>query len=139
MYNYFKIRYGENYIKNYTLASAEREGQKNYIQSTCEGNLTACFNNYIPLVTERRGIEVKTYQVIETMIRDEAKNLLFISDNPLEIKAAHAANFMVVLIQRPGELKADPKHMVGLGHIPIIHSFDQLDFINDPNRPPPCC
>ena len=73
------------------------------------------------------------------MIRDEAANLLFISDNPLEIKAAHTAGFMVVLIQRPGELKADPKHMEGLEKVPIIHGFDQLDFINDPNRPPPCC
>lgn len=90
-------------------------------------------------MTERRGIELRTYQVIETMIRDESKNLLFISDNPLEIKAAHEAKFMVVLIQRPGELEADPKDMVGLGHVPIIQSFDQLVFINDPNRPPPCC
>lgn len=90
-------------------------------------------------MTEKRGTELKTYKVIETMIRDEASNLLFISDHPLEIKAAHEAKFMVVLIQRPGELKADPKDMVGLGHVPVIQSLDQLDFINDPNRPPPCC
>lgn len=132
-----KWRFGADYIKNYTIAAAEKDGQKNYIQSSCEGDLTQCFNNYIPLVTEKRALLKHTYQVITTMIRDEPNFLLFITDIPEQAKAAADAGLMVFVIQRHAEPNLSPPEKLRGFH--VIRSFDDIEFIDDPSRPAPCC
>ena len=131
-----KWRFGAEFIKNYTVAAAEKDGQKNYIQSSSEGDLTKCFNNYIPIVTENKASLKHTYEVITKMIRDDAANLLYITDIPEEAVAATQAGLMVLVMQRAGEPSAPPQKLQGFK---VVRSFEDIEFISDPSRPPPCC
>jgi methionine salvage enolase-phosphatase E1 len=136
-------RFGEYFIKNYTLTSMEKEVQKKYIKYTSAGDLMPCFNNYIELSAKSKATEQATYETICKMVRDSPDNLLLITDSINEARAANEIGMMTIVIHRKGE--PTPREEQGIqiseeNFVPtIVSSFEEIGFINDPKKPPPCC
>ena len=136
-------RFGEFFIKNYTLANVDKEGQHNFIASSSSGDLAACFNNYMHVNQDGATTDPKTYQLIAALIRDTPDNILFITDSLKEAKAAHDAKMLVIVIKRPREKDSELDPVTGNNNGSFrevtVSSFHEIGFINDPKRPPPCC
>ena len=136
-------RFGEYFIKNYTVSGMEKDDQKKYVQYTSAGDLTSCFNNYMPLASQIELSDSVTLEVLTKMIRDSPNNLLLITDSVKEAKAADDIGMMAIVLHRKGELISREDNITQASEkqfVPkIVSTFDEIRFINDPNKPPPCC
>ncbi|RWS14493.1 enolase-phosphatase E1-like protein [Dinothrombium tinctorium] len=123
------------FIKLFSVAVADASGQKLFFQSTIHGDLTKNFNNYIQFTLENRKL-ASFYRILISLVRDEPKNLLFLTANLEEALAAKSVGIVCIIIDRPENEKYTTTELNG---IQTASSFDDIEFIEDPNSPAPCC
>lgn len=121
------------FIKLFSISEADSSGQKLFFKSTQYGDLTRFFNNYIQYFKESKS-DKEFYRNIANLLRDSARNLLYITNEFNDALAAHQAGFNCVVIRdrpdRPGEAH---------GEIQFTSTIQNIEFKVDPNRPTDCC
>jgi methionine salvage enolase-phosphatase E1 len=131
-------RYGQHFIKNYTLDAPDAEDQERLMQYTTCGDIRKDIANYIRLGQAEKALLPRTYRTIVAMIRTDPPNILFLTNSRAEAVAANEHNLTIVLVRRPGESVPRDGESSGVT-FPTVSSFDQIHFIHDPNRPAACC
>ncbi len=86
-------------------------------------DLNGYLSGYFDITTSGFKYEKSSYENITKDIGIDAENLLFLSDNVAEVKAALEAGLNSVIVIRPGnpELSSEDK-----SQFQVIHNFDQL-------------
>lgn len=133
-------RFGQHFIKNYTLAVPDADDQQRLLTYTTVGDLKPIIANFIRLGQIQKALLPRTYRTIVAMIRSEAQDILFLTNSQAEANAAHASGLTVLLVRRPDQtIPAYDKDCPNTHSFPVVHSYDEISFISDPNRPAPCC
>lgn len=132
-------RFGQHFIKNYTLDVPDAEDQERLLTHTTSGDIRKCIANYIRLGQPEKALLPRTYRTIVAMIRTEPPNILFLTDSKAEAAAAMQQQLTVILVRRPGESVPRDGESAEAATIPVVSSFNEIHFINDPNRPAACC
>jgi len=84
------------------------------------GDLTRLIDRHFDTTTGAKT-EAESYRRIAEAMRVAASEVLFVSDIPRELDAAHSAGMQVILAIRPGNAAVD-----GANDYRIIRSFDEL-------------
>ena len=132
-------RFGQYFIKNYTLDVPDSEDQERLLTHTTSGDIRKCIANFIRLGQAEKALLPRTYRTIVAMIRTEPANILFLTDSRAEAAAAMQQKLTVILVRRPGESVDRPGESAGAAAVPTVSSFDEIHFIHDPSRPAACC
>ena len=136
-------RFGQHFIKCYTLDVPDSEDQERLFTHSASGDIRDCIANYIRLGQADKALLPRTYRTIVAMIRTEPANILFVTNSRSEAAVAAAQHLTVVLLRRPGEpLPANDGQQVPVPQphdLPVATDFDHIKFIHDPNRPAACC
>ncbi len=104
-------------MKLYVYSSGSVEAQRLLFSHSAHGDLTPLFSGYFDTTTGPK-LEIRSYQDIAHSLSLAAREVVFISDHPGEIRAAAAAGMRAVLMAR--EPAGSP---TGL----MARSFDELD------------
>jgi enolase-phosphatase E1 len=88
-------------IRLYIYSSGSVEAQKLLVRHTSEGDLSGLLQGYFD-ATIGSKLASESYWKIQGLIGLEARELLFLSDHPGEIRAARHAAWQAVLIERDG-------------------------------------
>lgn len=130
-------RFGQQFIKNYILDVPDSDDQEKLMQFTTMGDIRQSIANYIRLGQAERALLPRTYKTLTAILRSDPENILFLTNSKREAAVALEQKYLVILIRRPGEpVPNEPDVKV---QVPVASSYDQIHFINDPNRPIPCC
>ncbi|XP_074605556.1 enolase-phosphatase E1-like isoform X2 [Brevipalpus obovatus] len=124
----------EMMIKLYAMASGDPSGQKLFLQSTRYGDLTKHFNNYL-MVKENRRRDPDQFSILAGLLRDDPKNLLFLTSDLNEAKSAHQNRMKCVIVARTGtEFPQDGS----MAHFPVVSSLEHINFV-ETGSAPECC
>lgn len=113
--------------KVYIYSSGSIKAQKLLFGYVAVGDESADYNGYLSgyfdITTSGYKYEKSSYERITNDVATDAKNLLFLSDNVAEVKAAVEAGLNSLIVSRPGnaELSVTDKSTYQ-----VIDSFDQL-------------
>lgn len=132
-------RFGQHFIKNYTLDVPDSEDQERLLTHTTSGDIRKAIANYIRLGQAEKALLPRTYRTVVAMIRTDPPNILFLTDSPAEAAAATQQRLTVILVRRSGEPLTREADSASAAGVPTVSSFDEIHFINDPNRPAACC
>lgn len=105
-------------IALYVYSSGSIEAQKLIFAHSIAGDLTPCFRGYFDSTIGAK-VEAASYARIGTEIGVAPAAILFLSDNPAELRAARAAGVAVIGVQRGG---AD----AALNAFTVVRGFDEL-------------
>lgn len=129
-------RFGQHFIKNYTLAVPDAQDQERLLTHTTSGDLRPIVANFIRLGQAQKALLSRTFRTIVAMIRSDPQDILFLTNCYKEADAANAAGLTVLIVRRVGQSAPDSPQTISY---PVVHDYDHIAFINDPNRPAPCC
>lgn len=101
-------------------SSGSIEAQKLFLKYTTAGDLSPLIRGYYDTTTGPKSA-IESYTAIAANMQLAASDILFISDVPAELAAAHAAGMRVLLAIRPGNRPSET------GRFPSVSSFEQLD------------
>jgi enolase-phosphatase E1 len=104
-------------IDLYIYSSGAVEAQRLLLEYSDRGDLSGHFLGYFD-TTIGPKVEVHSYLAIQAEITHSPQELLFLSDNPAEIRAAHGANWRAMLIERDAPAREHEP--------PPIRSFSDL-------------
>lgn len=107
-------------LRLYVYSSGSIAAQKLIFGYSVEGDLSPLFSGYFDTTTGPK-VEAASYTKIAQALALPPKDLLFLSDNVLELDAARQAGFSTACLDR-GEVAIPPGH----GH-PVFHDFTSLD------------
>ncbi|KAI1292026.1 Enolase-phosphatase E1 [Halotydeus destructor] len=114
-------------IKVYVISTGQVDVQTLlFANSTC-GTLVMHIKDFFDATILAGKLEPKTYKAIAEIISEECDDILFLTDNFKEARAATKAGFSVVLVQRK-ENKPIPDSIVDSEEFRIIKSFDEIAF-----------
>jgi enolase-phosphatase E1 len=88
-------------IKLAIFSSGSIAAQKQLFGFSIEGDLTPYFSAFFDTTTGMKRDE-QTYQLIVEQLQAPANSVLFLSDIPQELEAAHAAGLRTLQLVRPG-------------------------------------
>jgi len=87
------------------------------------------------MVNESRRKDPEQYSIIAGLLREDPKNLLFLTSEPNEAIAAHRNRIKCVIVARAGtELPEDGS----LEHFPVVASLEHINFV-ETGSAPECC
>lgn len=129
-------RFGQHFIKNYTLAVPDAQDQERLLTYTTCGDLRPIVANFIRLGQAQKALLSRTFRTVVAMIRSDPQDILFLTNSYKEADAAHAAGLTVLIVRRNAQSAPDSQQT---RPYPVVRDFDHIAFINDPNRPAPCC
>jgi len=121
-YNKMKI-WREKNIPMYIYSSGSVEAQKLFFSYTNYGNILDWFKGHFDTRNAGNKKEKSSYEKIAEKIKLKPEDILFLSDNIDEIRAAAEAGFQVVKVSRPEDVPY-------LENLPYkqIKSFKELNF-----------
>jgi len=102
------------------FSSGSIQAQRNLFANTTTGDLSAFFSGYFDTTTGPKR-EARSYRQIAATLRQEPRDMLFISDVPAELDAAREAGMRTALCIRGALSPDDPD----TGH-PRVRSFAEL-------------
>lgn len=129
-------RFGQHFIKNYTLAVPDAQDQERLLTYTTSGDLRPIIANFIRLGQAQKALLSRTFRTIVAMIRSDPQDILFLTNSYRQADAARAAGLTVAIVRRNGQSAPDSQQTHSY---PVVPDFDHIAFINDPNRPAACC
>jgi len=91
-------------IDLYVYSSGSVEAQKLLLRHTNAGNLGYLFRDHFD-ATIGSKVNAGSYRAIRELMGFESSEILFLSDNPSEIRAAREAGWRAVLIERDGPVE----------------------------------
>jgi len=83
----------------YVYSSGSVEAQRLLFEYSGEGDLTGYFHGYFDTAIGPK-IEPASYRRIQSILQERADQLLFLSDNAVEIATAHSAGWQAILVAR---------------------------------------
>lgn len=101
------------------FSSGSVQAQRNLFANTADGDLSLYLSGYFDTTTGPKR-EAESFRQIAATMREEPRDVLFISDVPAELDAARAAGMRTVLC-----IRGAPPSDVAAAH-PRIHSFAEL-------------
>jgi len=101
------------------FSSGSVQAQRNLFANTTDGDLSLYLSGYFDTTTGPKR-EAQSYRQIAATLREEPRDVLFISDVPAELDAARAAGMRTLLC-----IRGVPPSDVAAAH-PRIHSFAEL-------------
>lgn len=104
---------------------SSRGGQEG--RPTTSTNLLHLFSHFFDTENAGPKVESRSYRKIVDSLAKEPAQVLFLSDNPAEIRAALEAGLRAVLVQRPGNADLSDRDREELD---VVYSFDQLELTN---------
>lgn len=124
------------FVKIYSYASGAREGQRLFLSSTEEGDLTPFIANYINSSGGYKYDPNKFKVVLSALREANPNNLLYLTDDPKKAKAAIEVSMRAVVVLREG----NPRYSEAeLKNLITIKSLEEIVFEEDPEKPAPCC
>jgi len=87
------------------------------------GDLTPLVSGFFDTVSAGPKKETASYEAIAASLGESPGHLLFLTDHPDEVRAAHGAGWQVVASVRQGE----PWEFADFGDFPVVSSFGQVD------------
>lgn len=124
------------FVKIYTYASGATAGQKLFMSSTVEGDLSRFIANYINSSGDYKYDSKKFEILIKALRESNPKNLLYFTDNPQKARAAIKSGMRALVVLRPANTQYSEEDLKDLI---TIQSFEELEFEEDPANPVPCC
>jgi len=106
----------------YVYSSGSVESQKLLFGNSTQGDLTDVFSGYFDTTTGGKR-ETESYKKIVAEIKNEAKDVLFLTDIPEEAEAAVNAGLRAALVIRPGNADLTDDN---LQNFACIERFDEL-------------
>jgi enolase-phosphatase E1 len=107
------------------FSSGSVTSQRPWFAHSPAGDLTPLVEAYFDTVSAGPKKEPASYAAIASALGAPAGELVFLTDHPDEVRAALAAGWQVVAVDRPGE----PWAGSDFGDAPVIASFDELDVV----------
>jgi len=101
------------------FSSGSVQAQRNLFANTTDGDLSPYLSGYFDTTTGPKR-EAASYRQIAATLKEEPRDVLFISDVPAELDAARAAGMRTALC-----IRGAPPSDVAAAH-PRIHSFAEL-------------
>jgi enolase-phosphatase E1 len=89
-------------LKCHIYSSGSVEAQKLLFKYSEHGDLTAYLTRYFDTVNVGPKLKSESYKVIAKELMAEPEQILFLSDNPGEIRAAKKAGFHAIVLVRAG-------------------------------------
>ena len=105
------------------FSSGSVAGQVPWFRHAPAGDLTPLVDAYFDTVSAGPKREAASYDAIAAALGRAPGDLLFLSDLPAELHAAHEAGWQVVGVRREGE----PNAGADFGDLPVVSSFDQVE------------
>lgn len=105
-------------IRLYVYSSGSIAAQKQIFGFSDAGDLTRYLSGYFDTTTGGKKAAA-SYETIAQSIGLPGKRILFLSDNPDELQAAHAAGYCILGLKRPG-------NSLDLGGNPFVDSFEDI-------------
>jgi enolase-phosphatase E1 len=118
----WKVRNG---IKIYMFSSGSAVAQKLMFSCTSSGNLTDLISDFFDLEEIGKKTNYESYRKIAANIGLKASDILFLTDNPNETRAAKRAGFRTLLVIRPGNKEINDEEKAEFG---TIESFLEIEF-----------
>ncbi len=106
-------------LQIYIYSSGSVDAQKLFFAHTEQGNLTPLISGYFDTTIGPKR-DQESYNAISEKLAIKPSNILFLSDIPEELNAAHAAGYATALVIRPGN-----KPITETTH-QQIHSFEEI-------------
>lgn len=100
-------------------SSGSVQAQKLIFGHSDSGDLTLLIDAYFDTTTGPKK-EAASYEKIAATLRCEPRDLVFVSDSPDELQAAHRAGLRTVYPLRPGNQAEVPEY------VKTVHSFQEL-------------
>jgi enolase-phosphatase E1 len=113
------------FIKIYSYASGPPEGQKQFLRSSVEGDLSAFVANCLNSSGGYKYDPNKYKGVICALRETDPKNLLYLTDDPKKARAAIESGMRAIVVLRPGNHKYTEEDLKDLDR---ITSFADLEF-----------
>ena len=89
-------------LRCHIYSSGSVEAQKLLFKYSEHGDLTNYVTSYFDTVNAGPKLKSESYKVIAKELKAEPKSILFLSDNPGEIRAAKEAGLHAIVLVRPG-------------------------------------
>ncbi|XP_054167971.1 enolase-phosphatase E1-like [Oppia nitens] len=112
-------------IKIFTYSSSLYLSQKLLFSSTIKGNLCPLIDGYLDVETYGFKTSSESFTMIANKFDINTKHILFISDNPQELKAAKVTGCQVLLVIRPFNKELSDEEKQGFE---CIKSFNEIQF-----------
>lgn len=116
-----------NGVRLAVFSSGSVASQRAWFANSPRGDLTDLICGFFDTVCAGPKKLDASYHAIAKALREEPGRLLFLSDHPGELAAAHRAGWQTVAVRRPGEPYQDADFT---GH-PVIACFDTLEVVPD--------
>jgi enolase-phosphatase E1 len=110
----WKVRNG---IKIYMFSSGSAVAQKLMFSCTSSGNLTDLISDFFDLEEIGKKTDCQSFRKIAANIGLKASDILFLTDNPNETRAAKRAGFRTLLVIRPANKEINDEEKAQFGTI----------------------
>lgn len=114
--------YAASGMRLFIYSSGSIEAQKLYMENSVAGDLTGMLENYFDTTTGPKG-DPASYSTIARSIGLAPGEVVFFSDAPAEVNAAHAAGFIAICINRSQTTQAT-------GVDPVIRTIAGFSEVN---------
>jgi len=136
-FNYWRF---EEFIKIYSYASGNVDGQKQFLRASELGDLTRYIANCLNASGGYKHQADKFKSVASALREPNLQNLLYITDCPEKAKNAIQAGLRAVVVNRDNKTtgKYSQEKVQGLT---MVTRLADIQFIDDPNNATPanCC
>lgn len=119
-FNHWRYR---KFIKIYSYASGPPEGQKQFLRSSVEGDLSAFVANCLNSSGGYKYDPNKYKGVISALRETDPKNLLYLTDDPKKARAAIESGMRAIVVLRPGNHKYTEEDLKDLDRITFFCRF----------------
>jgi enolase-phosphatase E1 len=111
-------------VRLYVYSSGSVHAQKLLFRHSDKGNLLPLFSGYFDTTSGNKR-EVASYAHIADAIGLPPGDILFLSDVPEELDAAHGAGMRTTWLVRPNDVQIEPSALAASAH-PWVHEFGAI-------------